>query len=74
MLQQFLTDLEDCIEKKFAGNTADISTVFANYFMLDVYLKKFQGTKNEKFAKTLSESASFQHFCDDKFNTELTNY
>ena len=72
MLQVFLTNVEDCFKPDFDSN--NVYTVFANYFQLDKYLKKYEGTDNYEFAKSLSESAGFQHFCDDKFNSELTNY
>ena len=54
MLQVFLTDLDLYIDKEYTGKTADITTVFANYFLLNDYISKFEGTKNELFAKRLA--------------------
>ena len=75
MLQVFLTNVEECMNPGFGEDSAaNVYTVFANYFDKTSYLKNFEGTDNKEFAARLCESASFQHFCDDKFNNELTNY
>ena len=74
MLQVFLTNVEECFNTEFCEDSANVYLVFANYFNKDIYLRNYEGTDNKEFAARLCESASFQHFCDDKFNNELTNY
>ena len=59
MLQVFLTNVEDCFNPEFSEDSANVYTVFANYFIKENFLKTYEGTDNKEFAARLCESASF---------------
>ena len=71
-LKPILERVEECIAKTFKAD--DVGTVFDKYFDKARFLEEFDGSITYQFVLKLVNGASFQHFCDDFFSDELTNY
>jgi len=71
-LKPILEQAEKFIDTKRDAN--DKSTVFGKYFNQVDFVDLFEGSSQENFVKRLVYGSSFQHFCDDYFSEEITNY
>ena len=71
-LKPILQCVEDNIDKRFKAD--DLGTVFDKYFKKASFLEEFETSEVLPFVKRLVDGASFQHFCDDYFSLEMTNY
>ena len=71
-LKPILEQAEKLIDTERDAN--DKSTVFGKYFNQADFVDLFEGSTQEDFVKRLVYGSSFQHFCDDYFSEEITNY
>ena len=47
---------------------------FSKYFDSQRYLEQFEGEPEEAFAKELISRGAFQHFCDDRIDSETGDF
>ena len=75
MFFSFLKPYLECVGTYIDKNRKadDVNTIFGKYFNTPGYLSEFDEA-SAPFAKRLVNSSQFQHFCDDYFSEELTNY
>lgn len=51
-----------------------MGTVFGKYFDKPGFVEEFEYSKDKYFIAKLVDGSPFQHFCDDHFSEEFTNY
>lgn len=78
-LKPILANVENYIGDDYKGENRKLKaedklTVFDKYFDKKDFLDDFTGSKSYEFIVGLVDGSPFQHFCDDFFSEEFTNY
>ena len=71
-LKPILKTVPDFINKDLKAD--DVGTVFGKYFDKPGFVEEFENSMDKDFIGKLVDGSPFQHFCDDFFSEEFTNY